>query len=1121
MKFIRNIILCALALQPIGLAAQSWQAHSALSEGTWHRIEVRETGVYRLGVNELASLEGRSFSQIGLFGGNARQMDLDNTTPETDDLQPYAYRAVDQNNNGRLDAGDYLLFYAEGVTTWRYDPEEGAYLHQRHAYSNANYLFLRTDCPSSQQIPQADEQEANEAAVTEFTLCAVHEQETYNTHNTSQIWVGEKFLNGMSHDLSLPLPMAVSGSAVSLRVALAVPEGSGCFTLSSGSQSRDFSLSYREKHQVFPTTVSLSNSAQPTFTLTYASSGTAAAYLDYIELSASVPAVFSQQTLLLHTNRTLGSGHYAQHRLTFSGEKPTVWDVTNPLSAIEMRTQSSGSTLQFTNPVDCRRDYVVFAASQALTPVSVTALSHQDLHGHAVPDMVIVSHPQFLGQAQRLGMLHEVMEGLSVMVVTQDQVFNEFSSGKPDPVAVREMLRCLRSRDGEESRLRYLLLFGKGTYDNRDILQLHLPTVITYQSSRGFTDDCNYSVTDDVFGFLDYQESGVVGRHLDLGIGRLPAKRDDEALLMVDKIERYMNRADLEMSDVRGDWRTSVCLLADDADPSQEGDIDFVQSSEYLANKIQEQAPWINLDKIYADAYLQQSGTIGSYYPDVNNALKQRMDYGCMLLNYIGHGSEQYIGTERYIQFSDIDGYQNFDRLPFFVTSTCSYGKYDKLDDLCGSEAFLLARAAGIGCIAAARPISHVKAFNTCLSAGCLDPANRVGDALRLAKNSYSQAQNNSIALMGDPALRLAFPEHRVVVTHINGNEVSDSRMDSALVLSRVTIEGEIQDAQGQRVETFDGIIYPVVYDRPTACRTLANDNEGTEVDFTQQKSIIYKGVEQVEGGRFSYSFVVPRDVPYQFDRCKLSHYAKSPATGSDATGAYSRLVLGGFDENADISESHPEIRLYIGDTLFRNGGMADEEATLLALLHDTIGINASGSGIGHDIVAILDHNANDPLILNDLYQTDPQDPSRGQIRYQFTALAPGRHTLSLKAWNIYNYSSTATIDFTVGASDVPQLSEMRVMPNPASQRATLYVGHNMPGQVQEAHIEIYDMLGGHIKSLPVELAEGSYAVGPAEWDLTSQTGTTVSDGLYLARLLLTTTDGQLMSVCAKIIVKK
>ena len=722
--------------------------------------------------------------------------------------------------------------------------------------------------------------------------------------------------------------------------------------------------------------------------------------------------------------------------------------------------------------------------------------------------MVILTNEAFLPAAQTIAAAHERLDGLTTAVVTDEQVYNEFSSGKQDPMAIRALLRWQKEQHPSRPP-RYLVLFGKGSCDNRNLLGSTMPTVVTYETPFSFDDDGNSYASDDMLGYLSPTGHGSNSETLEVSVGRLPARDTDEAVHIVDKIEGYITHRDLLDEANRGDWRNYVALLSDDADPGHGGDSLFAHSSEVIATAIKETMPQLNIDRLYADAYHQSSGAIGSYYPDLNNALRQRMNYGCLLLNYIGHGSKAYIGTERYIEPSDVAAYSNTDRLPLFVTSTCSYGRYDQTDELCGAEAFVLAPAGAVGVIAASRPISHIERFNKDVVLFALDPANTVGDALRMAKNRTNVSM--SIALIGDPALRLSQPVNRVRVTHINAMPVSDSEDVTADVLSRVTVSGEIQDADGQLVSNFDGTIYPVVYDREMKAMTLANDNPGTEVEFWQQKSVLYKGSHAVSDGRFEYSFIVPMDVSYRYDYAKLSHYAKNPS--DHASGSFTRLMLGGMSDSSYDDALPPMIRLYLGDTNFRPGALTGPSPTLVAFIADSAGVNI-GTGLGHDITAMVDDNPGSLIVLNDLFQPDIADGRCGSVAYTLRDLAPGRHTVTVKAWNIFGLSSSVTVPFRVYGSDTLTFSDLNCAPNPATTRASFSLRVNNPDDILSAELQIYNSRGQLLFTHTPTVNPGAYIIGPVHWDVSS-----VPPGIYVARMVLSCADGESRQVTTKCIV--
>ena len=1081
-------------------------------------------GVCKISTTDIAGLNGAECSKIAVYGNGGGLMDQLNSSERVNDLRQVAIGIHDQNGNGRMDAADYIEFYAESADLWVYNAQTGNMEHQRHPYELYNYYYITANAsgPEKRIATGADTGGESSVSITNYTSVALLDNDIVNTHETGQIWVGEKFtVTAPSRSFSLSLPGVASNSSLRVRAALAsVSTSDASFRFVHNGMTRTVTCNETHPYVVFSQTYT-ANTTSPTFSITYTpSESLATGYLDYIEINATSPLTYRSGQTEMYNLQHIGEGNTARFAISGATAATRVWDVSRNDSVVEMQLSRNGSTATFANATESVGHYVMFDGGSHISPTSVSRLDNQDLHATQGADLLVVTNPAFITQAQELANLHLIYDGLSTLIVTPDKVYNEFSSGKQDPIAIREMLRMFKKRaeagDGTTCP-RWLLIFGCGTFDNKDLLGHHLPQVLACQSETSFTTEGPSYCTDDFFGYLDDGETGAQNESLEVGIGRLPAHSQDEADHYVDKIRRYMQRSDLSNNKIRGDWRNFVTLLADDADPSSPRDSVFASSSESLANEINTQFPHFNIDKIYADAYRQQSGAIGSYYPDVNNALRQRMDYGCLLFNYIGHGSVEYIGTERYVEFSDIDNYDNHDQLALFVTSTCSYGRFDKIEQISGSEYLLNARGGAVGVITATRPIGHIERFDNDLCLGAITPGNTIGDAIRLAKNATSVS--HSFVLLGDPALRLSVPENRVTVTEINDRPVSDGVCDSVEVLSTVTVKGIIVDDEGEKLETFNGTLYPTVYDRPTVTSTLANDNEGTEVRFTQQNSILFRGQTAVTSGEFEYSFIVPRDVSSRYAKAKLSHFAKS-SDGDCATGSYGDLLLGGFNQDADLTECRPEIKLYINDTTFHNGGMTDEQPTLLAHLSDKVGINAVGSGIGHNITAVLDGNAGSEITLNDFYETDLVDSRCGTVQYGLNKLAPGIHTLSLKAWNIYNYSNEATITFTVRSRDSISIGRCYAYPNPCGDRTTLHIEHNNIDTIESVTVDIMSYTGQTLRRLQPTVAEGSYVV-TAPWDLRNGSGGKVADGIYVARITIRTKDGKRTTTHAKIAVRQ
>ena len=1077
--------------------AQPYPAHSPLAGHSTYRIHVTTSGIYTITLNDIPALNGLSTDEVALYGNTGAMLTDINGSGMAHPLFNLPVWIADNNRNGLFDGNDYLLFYGEGVDRWV--NRDDTYRYSRHVYATDNcyYLTLHSAGRILDTLPATS---GITDTISHHTVVATHHNDLVNLYQTGQVWLGERFsATQTSRTFTLTLPNAATTPTVDVRFAMA-NDGKYDATLNVTMNGNAISAYintaavYRTFESQFPSNNASTYSLKVNYSPT---NGTASAYLDYIELTATAQMRYNNsQTWLRTTDNDIDNE--VLYRVENATNNLRAWDVTVIDSIYEVPIHSDATGTHLNVKDGGARQLLLFESTQAYHPQRIEAITPTDLAGAALPDMIIVAPAAFFAQAERLADLHRENDGLSVLVTQPQAVYDEYSGGKQDPLAYRELLRSYYKRhNGQHPR--YLLLLGKGTYDPRNLLGNNSNLIVTCEATVSFSDNGNAYCSDDMMGFLEDGESGRQTESMDVAIGRLPAKSEAEATHLVDKIARYIDRQDLLQNDPRGDWRNNIVLLADDADPGSIYDTMFAHDAEKLATRIKTKHHQYNISRVFADAFTQQSGSSGSYYPDVNNALKQQIDYGCLLLNYIGHGSTQYIGTERYITPNDISDYTNYDRLAFFVTSTCSFGRCDMVDDICGSERFLLADGGGIGLVTATRPIVHHEPFNTLVCMNLLDPDNSIGDAWRKAKNTY--AVSHSVVLLGDPALRLSIPAHKVEVTHINQHPADTVLGDTATVLSEVVVEGHVVDINGFEDNSFNGPLYITVYDREKESHTQGNDNDDTGVRFMQQKSVLFRTRDSVRNGLFQYRFVVPMDVAYDYAACKLSHFAHDAAT--DATGAYTHLFLGGFDTSGVTHTCRPSVRLYLNDTTFRSGGSCDESPTLLAYLADSIGINAVGSGLGHDITAVLDNNGNNLITLNDFYTADIADSRRGIVTYQLSGLTEGWHTITLKAWNIFNRSASATLRFYVQGSDDPEVIHFTASPNPATTRTVIRVEHNCPSQLEKATVELFDMRGRRVRSWQPTL-DNSYVVGPIEWDFRDESGNTVPNGIYVARLRYT-----------------
>ncbi len=1133
-----------ICLLPCGLVAQNdslfdgirvkgprvYAGHSVLATGDWYKIAVAGSGVCRLNYSDLQSMgidpgiiDPRN---IRIYGNGGGMLPENNAVFRYDDLKENAIEVVGEQD-GRFDESDYILFYASGPVTWKYTASQQAWEHRLNLYSDSSYYFITIGSGSGRRLSVKSNSTATPTdVVNSYDYRTFHELEQYNLIKSGRVWFGETFDINTSYDFSFDIPGLLAGSTLTFKSYTAARSTlASSYTCKAGDKEWTIGLSSISTYYNSPFASGSTNYHQVSgltspvlLRMQYNKSTSAAVgWLDYIDVSARCALRFEGGQLPFRDEVSTGAGKSAMFRISSAAGKAKVWDVTDPVNVMKTDILTDGNDLTFTIPTDTLREFVAFDNTKLITPRIVGKIKNQDLHSITSADLAIVAPPVFFDQAVRLATYHSSTDDLSVVVLTPELIYNEFSSGSPDVIAIRDFMKMLFDRGGVGSKPSYLLLFGDGSYDNKNRLNPNTNFIPTWQTAESF-DPVRSGVSDDYFGLLGDTDGSSFSDPVDIGIGRLPVKTAAEAEAMVNKIIHYSEKS----ANVMGDWRNIVAFTADD---DEEHTNEFVQQADNMAGYIANNFSNYNVDKIYMDAYVQVSTTAGNRYPDVNKAITQRIEKGCLIFNYTGHGGETGLAHEQVVEVQDINGWSNYDNLPVFITATCEFSRFDDpARTSAGELVFLNERGGGIALFTTTRPTYGSPNFelNKSIYKYALDTSGivrpRMGDIIRDAKRESGSDENGrKFILLGDPAQRIAYPALNVVTTSVNGRSMGSSP-DTLKALDEVTINGKITDNSGNLVTDFNGLVYPTVFDKPVELTTLANDG-GAHFSFTLQKSVLYKGKVEVTAGQFNFTFIVPRDIAYHFGNGKLSYYASDGTR--DASGSNSNLIVGGAVENGATDNTGPDISLFINDERFTDGGITDENPWLLAKVNDENGINTIGSGIGHDITAVLDSRTTDPYILNDFYESDVNTFRSGVIHFPFSLLAPGEHTVTLKVWDIYNNSSEATIHFVVHSSDKFVMQNARNFPNPFNETTNIIFDHNQQGNEIKVKAEIYTITG----QLVCVLEQSSYEEGttstPVQWNGRNTTGSQVMPGMYFYTLSATSSDGLQSRTTGKLIYLK
>jgi hypothetical protein len=798
-----------------------------------------------------------------------------------------------------------------------------------------------------------------------------------------------------------------------------------------------------------------------------------------------------------------------------------IWDVTNPFSVQKINYNLSGNIASFNIATDSLKEFVAVETANDI-PMALGTINNQNLHALPQQDMLIVTRAAFLQQAEQLAQFHRDKQNLRVAVAELNQVYNEFSSGTNDVTAIRDFAKMFYDRAaGNTAEMpKYLLLFGDGTYDNKNLGDYLIPT---FESEKSYETLDTY-VSDDFFGLMDDNEGANINNTaaeiIDIGVGRIPAGDVTQAQTAVDKIRMYASK------EAYGDWRNQGAFIADDEDFNTHIS-DANSAADYYGTAEKKS----NIDKIYLDAYQQQSAAGGTTYPAVNEAINRKLFTGSLFLNYMGHGGPIGLAAERVLTIDDIGRWENSSKLPLLITATCEFAPYDKIDEFTAGERVLFnANGGGIALVTTTRVVyaNRNKTMNDNFMEQMVNAYSDVnitlGDIVREAKKFTNTLDGNrKFTLLGDPALRLAFPKYNVVATHLN-NVPFSSPHDTLKALSKITIDGEVRDKSNFLMSDFNGIASVNIYDKTKSVNTLVNDpysinnpNGSLPFSFDLQKNIIYKGKAKVTNGKFKCTFLVPKDIDYNYGFGKISMYASSDTT--DAAGYTTDIVIGGASDTILTDNQGPDVDVFLNDEKFVFGGITDERPKLFSKLFDENGINTSGNGVGHDITAIIDNDTKQIYNLNDFYETTVDDISRGEVNYPFSKLSKGRHTLEVKAWDVLNNSGVGYTEFIVEEKANLALSHVLNYPNPFTTNTRFMFEHNKPGAPLDLRIEIFTVSGKVIKTITKNINTTGYRVDDIIWDGLDDFGDKIGRGVYIYRISLKDDTGKKVSQYQKLVI--
>ncbi|MCB9245774.1 MAG: type IX secretion system sortase PorU [Flavobacteriales bacterium] len=1104
------------------LNKMDFAGQSVLSSGEWYKMAIPLTGVYKLDAEFLSELgldlNGLDPNAIRVYGHSGGLLPEPMDQPASDDLIELPLKIFDENSNNRFDPEDAILLYAETADVWRFDPNTGDFRRQYHYAEKQNYLFL-TIAPGGKRIISRIAGLGNTSDTTfrQGEHLTVHNNDEFNFLQSGRDWWGNSFKNNTQQTFSFDIADAAIGQKARIRHRFTARStlasnysvsvnGTNVFSRSIGSVPGDYQSSYHAS-PITETADFTLNSGRIDVSYRYTkTTAEGDAWIDFIELQVPRELKYRNQTTSIFLPKAASRDRV---RLEFENGDFTSWDISDPLNPVEQILEPSSGRLScvirngFTAPA-----FVLFKEADAARPEPIGKINNQNLHGAQPVDYLIVVHPDLLKAANRLADFHTKYYGHSTLVASTDQIYNEFSSGKEDPTAIRNFAKMLFDRGKlSQTPLRYILLFGDGSYDYKDYTRNNSDLVPTFQSRNSHVPVSTYS-SDDYYAILEdgegYFDVNGAKEGLDIAVGRIPAANLSEAELFVDKIIEYHD------PETYGDWRNRLTFLGDDEDANA-----HFWDTEVVTAFILDQKKEYNVNKIYLDAFEQISFGSGQKYPEVNIAINKAFEKGHLIFNYLGHGGGSGMAHERVITRDQILAWENMRALPLVITATCELSRFDDPAEKSPGELMLFSKNGGaIGLITTTRLV--IIGNNSDLNEQIFDHnifELHDGEKPTLGQ-VYSRCKNNSakninqrnFILLGDPAMKVAYPEYKIVTTTFNDSVVGQQPLDTMKAFERVRIQGAITN-NGEIVRDFNGFVYPTIFDKFANYRTLANDPGSYATVYRMQNSVLYRGKVSVINGEFSFQFVVPKDIAYEYGRGKISYYAENGST--DGHGFQDNFYIGGTGQKITDDSKGPDIKLYLDHSSFNFGGTTGTQPLLLADLFDENGINTVGNGIGRDLLAILDEGTREEkiLILNDFYISKLDSYQEGRIEYKMEPLPEGRHTLKLKVWDVYNNSSEAYTEFVVAPDAELQLNHILNYPNPFTTHTTFHFDHNKVGHFIDVSIQIFSVAGNLVNTLRYNGFAESGHFQQIEWDGKDEFGDALARGVYLYKVHMKSDD--------------
>ncbi len=1115
-------------------------SNSIMNTGDWYKIEIKDDGkgssdgIYKLTKSFLESsgmnLSGIDPATIKIYGNGGYFVPIDFNLPRPFDLVEIPVFTQIQTP-GIFGNNDYILFYGRSTNNWIYNFSTNVYQHFLDYYSNSNYYWICINTPGNGMRMQTENSQnvSNPIVPSSFTEKLFYEPEVSNLLDEGTIFFSEGKSSGGSFVWNSTLTGLEANSDIHYTIKPAsrclLPETNNMLVGEDNSTVSQFNFPMGNADPGFgpwvwtyPFSFTINqnqktNGEQSSFRGTYYATGAdAEGYLDWMEIQYSrrFNSVSNDFIRFDSPNQT---GTIEYNISSFSGNSVKVFDATvhDSVKIVQpLNTSSSNVKFQENEIQGSFHKYFAVGPNGYKTPTGISSrIPNQNLKGTNGDgaSFVIITHQDLLPAANRLKAKREAggpsnPNYLKTKIFTCDQIYNEFSGGVLDAMAIRDFLKY--AYENWQEKPVYVCFLGSGNFDYRNVLGNSVTYVPPYEYSDPELDQVSGFTSDE---FLVNVEGDL---RPEMAVGRITAKNLEGANQYLDKVDCY------EDPSSNGYWKNRMVFVADDGIAEHEGSV----HNDQCENLAEQYTPSIfDKTKIYLVEYPTIITPEGIRKPDANKDIIKYWNQGCIAIHYTGHGSTE-VWSHEYVLEKDVilSQLNNVCKYPFVTIASCDMSKFDDPSSLCAAELFAMSPLkAGIGTLAASRPVyggANAELMQLFFHEqysfrDTLLLQKRFGAGVFAAKQDFGSAyelNEQKFILICDPTLRTEIPRFLSRVDSMSGLSY-----DTMRALSHIKVFGSVLNPDSSQWANYNGKIFLKIFD---VTRNIAiTDQDGFVYNFTLPGGIIYSGTQNISNGKWVVEFIVPKDISYFNGNGRLINYFYNNL--ADGSSLYTNFIVGGIDPAAPIDTTGPRISLYLNNRNFRSGDVVNQNFNLIADLFDESGINTTGT-IGHKIEAILDNNQNVKYDLTTFYNSDTSYKS-GSLQYAFSSISDGQHTLSVRAWDTYNNSSTSNIQFTVNSNSALQLMNVYNYPNPFKDKTSFTFQHNYPNAVN-VKIKVYTVAGRLIKEIDQNNINDKFV--EIDWNGKDQDGQTLSNGIYIYKLVVTSvTDGSNVSDMGKLAV--